>query len=1176
MMSLRNALATAVVLSLLTLAFSQTVPRPEPADPADFVPDRDHTRDAEAAELLPHTHEENAADLSHSFDDDDDHHHEGEPEDSQLDEEVSNYGGELVPPIPVPSTQREWKVPALVVMISLDGALHAVDSATGKLVWSYSTGGKTIESTAPFHGDMLFLSSIDGAGLLAYKPGMGVANIPKSIFHSTKPFTLKHGAEAVPDRCVTSKHTKLHRIKVATGQALNSAASREQCEVGGEPALFVARTDFTISCVDGVYGQERWQYQMAEFHLSMSNNPLLLDGLPAEKGVAFAIDPAEQANTIQSIDTATNTVRWSFSAPQPLLPATVHTVSSSGSLHVAELKEVAMAHPAGSMVQYDHSQGPTVRIREYDDELFVLASHRGEVFGSMEGLYDSFSRTNQSPKSKHMVQAAASKELVLTWPQLERCAGLSQHSEHGGLIDELSALHKECLVGDYPLKLETLAALPVGERYIDSPELRDLDQYRFERYYPRRWAMLATGLITAGLCYALSVAMKKKERRRKKKKSSSRRASVDDPPAEQPSLSGGVEIQKSQSNPDISPAPSPDDGSKLRRVKSAAEVVSVPPLDLLQSLNESSPEEQEFLLQFLEARKASESPDSPPLAGRHSLNTSRSASPLTLAGKPSPHESPLYQTIPSRYAQEYEQLELLGKGSFGSVHRVRNRVDENEYAVKKVSIPHDKIENVLDEVRIISRLDHPNVIRFYTSWIEDVDEASDDLNGFSLLDDSRTMDDSEPSPSGRASSTWCWSGNGYARGGGVNECSSWGAPLHEDVVLFEVEGGAMARSPTLAPRMSGDLVFTDDLGSSSGGATKRRHTLELERFVDEISSGLYLEPPSDTGSQESSGESSNQTPSKVLYISMQLCQNETLYDWLRVRNAGGALVDRQECVSKFGQMVAGLQYVHSQNLIHRDLKPANIFISQSNVIKLGDFGLSRQLPKSLSEEEFSQHQQRGEMLTPYDKNGMEMTLGVGTPTYTSPEVLADSGGGASYTAMADVFSLGIILVELFSPFSTAMERALVLSHARQGKLPESLSVFDSEYNLGLQMLQKDPLNRPSAAVIAEDHLDNNLPKLNRAFSLADEEQNNNNVELVVRTRRELVELPNKIAEAICGWCSSNGVPQPSPKWQSNVDGEEMIVRFTIGSPKRPECMEGMFEHICEVHESLNRDDVVLV
>ena len=117
-MSLRNALATAVVLSLLTLAFSQTVPRPEPADPADFVPDRDHTRDAEAAELLPHTHEENAADLSHSFDDDDDHHHEGEPEvllpgprahaeqDSQLDEEVSNYGGELVPPIPVPSTQR--------------------------------------------------------------------------------------------------------------------------------------------------------------------------------------------------------------------------------------------------------------------------------------------------------------------------------------------------------------------------------------------------------------------------------------------------------------------------------------------------------------------------------------------------------------------------------------------------------------------------------------------------------------------------------------------------------------------------------------------------------------------------------------------------------------------------------------------------------------------------------------------------------------------------------------------------------------------------------------------------------------------------------------------------------------------------------------------------------------
>lgn len=1179
----------ATALSLLAFALSHTVPTREPTDAEEFQRE-DDDMDEHAAELLKSTHDDNVDYLSHPVEDDDDDNHD--PYELQIDE-TSDYGGELVPPIPMSRSERTWTVPALSVMVALDGALHAVETATGKLMWSYSTGGKTITSTAPFHGDMLFLSSIDGAGLLAYKPGIGIANIPKNIFTSTKPFTLKRGSDVVPDRCVTSKHTKLHRIKVATGQEIKSASSKEQCELSGEPTLFVARTDFTISCVDGVYGQERWQYQMAEFDLSMSNTPAVLDALPSESGLAFAVDPGEHPSTLQAVDTNTNTVRWSFTAPKPLLPATIHTITRSGALHGAAVKEVAVADSSeGAVVQYQRSEDPTIKIREYDDELFVLASHKGEVFGSMEGLYESFSRApKQSVKMTQMLKAAASKEMVLTWPQLEQCTGLSSHREDTELSDELSVLHRDCLVGDYPLQVEALATLPAGERYIDSPDMSGLPEGTYDRYFGRRWAALAAMLATAGFFYVVSVVRKKKDgKRRKKKKGQSRRPSVDDAPGEEdaPAVEqSGLDVHRSVSTPEVR-APEEDhlDALEPRRVKSADELVS---LDLLQSLNECAPEEQEFLLQFLEARKASESPESPP---RHSLCTSRSASPLVIStsgsARPSPHISPNLAgswtpQLPSRYAQEYHELELLGKGSFGSVHRVRNKVDENEYAVKKVSIPHDKIENVLDEVRIISRLDHPNVIRFYTSWIEDVD-VTDDFNDFSLLDEDRSSQNTASelsSPGRQSSSTWCWSGQGYARESHTGRSVGARDASSDPVVLFEAEDGAMARSPVLCGKSGlGDLVFTDDMGSSSGGATERRHTRELERFVDDISSGLYLPAPSET--EEDSETSAKLTHTKVLYISMQLCQSETLYDWLRVRNAGGREVDRAESVSKLSQMVAGLEYVHSQNLIHRDLKPANIFISQNNVIKLGDFGLSRQLPKSLSEAEFSQHHQRGEMLTPYDNNGTEMTLGVGTPTYTSPEVLADRGGSGSYTAMADVFSLGIILVELFYPFSTAMERALVLSTARDGQLPESMRGFEAEYKLGLEMLQKDPLKRPSAAAIAVDEglraASGGALKPQRSFSGSSLTHPEEQMELVVRTRRELVELPNKIADAIQTWCASNGMPQPSPRWQSNVDGEEMIVRFTMGSPKQKggEGMEGMFEQICEVHESLNREDVVLV
>jgi serine/threonine protein kinase len=286
-------------------------------------------------------------------------------------------------------------------------------------------------------------------------------------------------------------------------------------------------------------------------------------------------------------------------------------------------------------------------------------------------------------------------------------------------------------------------------------------------------------------------------------------------------------------------------------------------------------------------------------------------------------------------------------------------------------------------------------------------------------------------------------------------------------------------------------------------------------------------------------------------------------------------------------MVAGIEYVHSQNLIHRDLKPANIFISQSNVMKLGDFGLSRKMPKFLSDEEFSKHQKHGEMLPSYvgdgDKAVGEMTLGVGTPTYTSPEVLADAVGGGSYTAMADIFSLGIILVELYYPFSTAMERAMVLSGARQGKLPVELKQFEYEFELGLKMLNNDPLKRPSAASIASE-----LPQfpqipLVKSFSAVSvcggQEDSEKEFALVVRAGSDQLQLPSQVAESIQVWCTDHELPQPAPKWQLNVEADQMVVRFTLRIQQLVVVqylngtLEGMLEHICQEHPSIDRSDL---
>lgn len=80
----------------------------------------------------------------------------------------------------------------------------------------------------------------------------------------------------------------------------------------------------------------------------------------------------------------------------------------------------------------------------------------------------------------------------------------------------------------------------------------------------------------------------------------------------------------------------------------------------------------------------------------------------------------------------------------------------------------------------------------------------------------------------------------------------------------------------------------------------------------------------------------------------------------------------------------------SSRIIHRDLKPSNILISQDGNIKITDFGLSR-----------LKRRRATLYYTPY----------VGTLGYLAPEVLL---GSQAYDESADIFSLGIILIVLYT------------------------------------------------------------------------------------------------------------------------------------------------------------------
>ncbi|EEC42765.1 predicted protein, partial [Phaeodactylum tricornutum CCAP 1055/1] len=76
-----------------------------------------------------------------------------------------------------------------------------------------------------------------------------------------------------------------------------------------------------------------------------------------------------------------------------------------------------------------------------------------------------------------------------------------------------------------------------------------------------------------------------------------------------------------------------------------------------------------------------------------------------------------------RYKREFDEVGLLSSGSFGQVFRATNKMDGFNYAVKRVpfnatGFSSDSVQQVVREVHCLAVCDHPNVVRYYTSWLE--------------------------------------------------------------------------------------------------------------------------------------------------------------------------------------------------------------------------------------------------------------------------------------------------------------------------------------------------------------------------------------------------------------------------------------------------------------------------
>jgi len=120
-----------------------------------------------------------------------------------------------------------------------------------------------------------------------------------------------------------------------------------------------------------------------------------------------------------------------------------------------------------------------------------------------------------------------------------------------------------------------------------------------------------------------------------------------------------------------------------------------------------------------------------------------------------------------------------------------------------------------------------------------------------------------------------------------------------------------------------------------------------------------------------------------LHIVMELCMGTDVFT--RLKKNGAFNEFDAACIIK--QLVRGVRYLHSKNIIHRDIKPENVMFLNNEflTIKLIDFGLAKTFG------------QRG------------LSSVIGTPHYMAPEVVTKS-----YDSRADVWSIGVMLYMLLA------------------------------------------------------------------------------------------------------------------------------------------------------------------
>ncbi|ETB56277.1 PEK protein kinase [Plasmodium yoelii 17X] len=384
----------------------------------------------------------------------------------------------------------------------------------------------------------------------------------------------------------------------------------------------------------------------------------------------------------------------------------------------------------------------------------------------------------------------------------------------------------------------------------------------------------------------------------------------------------------------------------------------------------------------------------------------------------------------SRYYRDFSEESVLGCGGFGYVMKVKNKKFNIAYAVKKITLSNycpNKREN------------DNELVNKYNNNIKKNSKHND----------------IEPMISGSFSS-----GNNI-----MNENNS--LIMEEVIMIAKLQHENIVRYYDAWVENNIDYYLFKEIENNYKYVIKKKNKGNKKNiyYIDEISNirNYY----------NKKNKENIKINEKYLYILMEYCPGKTLREAI---DCGFIHKNEKLIWELIKQILKGIYYIHDMKIMHRDIKPSNIFLQINDDIlsaKIGDFGLTTKIDNT------------------------QINPSAGTVNYMSPEQL----NGEHFDQKADIFSLGVVFFEMFhEPFSTSMERSIVLSNLLKSIYPESIRSDNKIFQFLLSLLEIDPQNRLSAySLLHENFFFSYEKNFNEIYNLVEKKRNCEEVHTIIST-----------------------------------------------------------------------------